>query len=92
MTTVDAMDAFMVPQENSTVALDTGATGKPVCVSRMARCNRVSERHGIPRVTTYPSQARIRFGDGRLGEVRRFADMPAWIAGNEGAFTACVIA
>ena len=39
-------------------------------------------------VSTNPSSARLHFGDGRLGEVRRAADIPAGIAENKGKFPA----
>ena len=36
----------------------------------------------------YPSSARFKFGDGRIGEVNREADIKVGIAGHKGAFTA----
>ena len=65
--------AFVISQEYSVVVLDTGAAANLVCFRSLAHHNRILERRGIPRVTTYPSQARFRFGDGRLGEVRHAA-------------------
>ena len=69
-------------------ALETGAAAKLVSFSWLAHRNRILERFGIPGVTANPPQARFRFGDGRLGEVRHAADVPVGIAGNKGMFTA----
>ena len=66
-------------------ALDPGATANLVRFSRLAHHSSILEKHGFPKVTTYPSEARCRFGDGRPGEVRRAADIPAWNAGNKGS-------
>ena len=89
VTTVVAGDACMVSQEDSVVVLGAGATANLVCFGWLAHHNRDLDRRGIPRVTTYPSQARFRFGDGGLGEVRHAADTPVGIAGNQGMFRAC---
>ena len=48
--------------------------------------NEYSEREENPRVTAYAACARYKFGDGRLGEVRRAADISAGIAGSRGKF------
>ena len=74
VTAVDAGDAFLGSQGDSVVALGAGATANRVFLSRLARRNGILERHGAPRVTTYPSQARFRFGGGLLREVRHAAD------------------
>ena len=79
---------FLVSAEDSAVALDTGATASFVCFRWLQRRNRVLERHGSQRVSAYPSKARLRVGDGPVGDVRRAADIPAGIAGNNGEFTA----
>ena len=50
--------------------LDTVATALLVCFRWLARRSRILGRDWTLRVTTYPSKARSRFGDGRLGEVR----------------------
>ena len=39
-------------------------------------------RLGFPSVSTYPACAQPKFGDGRLGEVRRAAGIPVGIEGN----------
>ena len=68
--TVDAGDMFMVSQEDTVVASDTGARAYLVSFSWLARHYGLLERRGIPRVATNPSKARFRFRDGRPGEVR----------------------
>ena len=90
-TSMDAGDLFLVSQDDSVVASALGATADIVCFSWLARHNRNLGRRGIPRVATYPSRERFRFGDGRLGEVRYAADIPAGIAGNRGVSTAFVL-
>ena len=76
----------------SAAALGAGATANLVRFSGLARRDSIPEKNGFPIVTTCPSRARFRFGDGRLGEVRRAADSPVWVAGNKGKFTAFVLA
>ena len=51
----------------SVAVLETRATANIVCFGRLGRHNRILERRGIPRVTTYPSKVKFRFGDGSLG-------------------------
>ena len=53
---------------------------------RVGHRNEYSEREENPRVTAYAACARYKFGDGRLGEVRRAADISAGIAGSRGKF------
>ena len=81
-------ESFFASHEDSAVALDTGATANLVCSRWLAHYNRILERRGIPRMSTYPSKARFRFVDGRLGEVRQAADIPLGIAGAQVKFTA----
>ena len=64
------------------VALDTGATANLVCLRRLQRRYRLPEKDGYQKVSAYPSTAGFRFGDERLGEVRRAADSLAGIAGS----------
>ena len=80
-TSMKVGDLFVVSQHDSVVVLDTGAMANLVRVSWLARHNWISERRGIPRVATYLSLARFRFGDRRLGEVSHAADIPVGIAG-----------
>ena len=56
--------------------------------SWLARHNRILDRRGNPRVTTYPSQAGFCLGDGRHGQEHHAADFPAGVAGHRGMFTA----
>ena len=81
----------MVSQEDSVVVLDTGAAANLVCSSWLAHRNSILKRHGIPKVATYRSHARFRFGYGRFGEVRHAADVPVGIDRKKGMFTACVL-
>ena len=87
VTTADAGEAFMAARGDSVVALDSGATANLVRVSWPAHHNRILERRGVPKETTCSAQARFRFRDGRLGEVRQAANIPGGIAGNKGMFT-----
>ena len=71
-------------------ALDTGDTANLVCFRRLEHHHRLFE-DGRQGVSTYPLAARIRFGDGRLGEVRHAADTPLGTAENRGKFSASVL-
>ena len=86
--TADVEDLYLVSQEAREVVLDTGATAKLACFSWLARHNRILGRRGIPRVTTCPSKATFRPGDGCLGEARHAADIPVGVAGIRGRLTA----
>ena len=50
------------------------------------------EKVGLPRVSTYPAQARFKLGDCRTGDVEFAADITVGIAGAKGNFTAFVLA
>ena len=76
VTAVDVGGANLVSQAESLAALDTGATANLARFSWLANRNSTLVRHGIPRINTYPSTARSRFGDGRLGKARHAADIP----------------
>ena len=43
---------------------------------------------GLPRVSTYRTMARLKSGDGTIGEVGHAADIKVGIAGRRGASTA----
>ena len=62
-----------------------------VCFRWLERHNRLPEEEGGPEVSTYPSSALLRSGDGRLNEVRHAAHIPPSIAGNKGKFAAFVL-
>ena len=66
----------------------TSASANLVCFRWLESQNRLPEEHGFQRVSTYPSKARFRSGDGRVGEVRHASDIPAGVAGNTGKFAA----
>ena len=78
-------DCFVASDEETVAALATGATANSVCFHLIehSHCN---DQH--PELSTYLSSARLSFGDGPLGEVRRAADIPAGLAGKRGKFTA----
>ena len=75
-------------RDDSVVVLDTGATANLVCFRWLSHHNSLLEQQGLPRVLTYPAQARFKFGDGRTGNVCFAADITVGIAGAKGAFTA----
>ena len=78
-------------KEDSVVTLDTGATANPLRFRWPKTHNSMLGKIGLPRVTTYPSQARFEFGDGRMGDVRFAADITVGTAGAEGSFVAVVL-
>ena len=85
---MDLGDLFLVPREDSVVALNTSTAANIVRFSWLAYRNRILEGRGAPRVSTYHSKARFRFGDGRLGEVRHAADILVGVAADKGKFAA----
>ena len=80
-------ELFRASDSDSLVVVGTGATANLVCLCWPARRNRTLGRERYRKVSTYPSSARLRFGDGRLDEVRQTADIPAGIAESAGKFT-----
>ena len=89
-TTIDLGGEFAVSPASSVVVLDTGATANLVCKSWLANHNLFLERRGMGKVRLYPSAARFKFGDGKIGEVRFAANIVVGIAGCKGTFTAFV--
>ena len=87
-TTLDVGCLFFVSDEDAAAVLGTGATANLALFRWHERHNRLLERKGRRKVSTYPSSTRFRFGGGRLGEVRHAADIPEGIAENKGKFTA----
>ena len=71
--------------------LETGEAANSVCLRGSETHNKLPGRRGCPRVSTYPSKAWFRSGDGRVGEVRHAADIPAGVARNKSTFTAFVL-
>ena len=86
--TLDRGSQFLFVEEASVAVLHTGAAANLACFRRLARRNRILDRKGPLRVSTCPACARIKFGIGRAGEVRRAADVPVGNAGKLGKFTA----
>ena len=78
----------MVSRASSVVVLDTGATANLVCRAWVANHNLSLGRLGMEKVHLYPSAARFKFGDGRIGEVQYAANISVGIAGRKGASTA----
>ena len=87
-TTLDAGRLFLVSEEDSVLVLDSGFTANLVCFRWLEHRNRLLEEKGCQKASPDPSAARVRFGDGRLGEVRRAADILVGIAGKKGIFAA----
>ena len=80
----------MNSEEDSVFARDTRATASMACFRRLEQHNRHLGRNRLRRVPAYPSKAGFRFGDGRLGDVRHAAYVPAGIPGSKDRFTAYV--
>ena len=78
-------------QDDSVVVVDTGATANLVCFRWLRHHNSLLALNGLPRVSTYPAQARFKFGDGRTGNVCFAADITVGIAGTAATFTALVL-
>ena len=81
----------MVSRASSVVVLDAGATANLVCRAWVANHSLFLERLGMEEVHLYPSAARFKFGDGRIGEVQNAADISVGIAGFKGTCTAFVM-
>ena len=73
------------------MVLETGATANLVCFCWLRPRNRILQGRGSKEVSSYPPSARFRFGDDRLGEVRRPADISAGIPIRKGEFTVFVL-
>ena len=90
-TILDVGGFCLAPEKDSAVVLDTGPAANLVCFRWLGRHNRLLEKKGRQRLSTYPSSARFCFGDGRLGEVRHATDTSAGFAGNKGKFSTFVL-
>ena len=73
------------------VVLDTGATANLARRAWLANHNQFLERLGIEKAHLYPSAARYKFGDGRIGEVQYAANITGGVAGCKGSLTALVM-
>ena len=78
----------MLPYGDSAVSLDAGAAANLVRFRWLAHHSRLQGREECRQVSTYPLSARFRFGNGRLGEVRRAADVPVGFAWGQSIFSA----
>ena len=87
-TTLDLDCMFVFAEADSVAAFGAGANAHFACSRLLERRNRILERTGLLRVSTYPACARFRFGGGRLGAVRHTADIAVGKANNAGEFTA----
>ena len=86
-TTSDIFSQFTLIDADSVVVLDTVAAAKVVCFRALGRRESVSGKWGIQPAQPLPAQVRLKFGDGRLAEVRRAADIPAGLSGGRRNFT-----
>ena len=87
-TTTEGGGFFALAESDSVAVSGAGASANSVRLGWSGRHNRILQRWGFPRVSTYTASARILFGYGRLGDVRRAADFPVSIAGIRGKFAA----
>ena len=73
-TTSDVGVKSVCVHDDSVAVLDTGATANLTCFKWLG--NHVSrlQKMGTPKASTYPTFARLKFGDGRVEEVRCAAD------------------
>ena len=83
-TAMDFGGLFVLTESGSVAFSAAGATANLVFPGCLGRHRRILKRRGRPRVSTYPTSARFRFGDGRVGDVRHSADIAGGFAGNEG--------
>ena len=87
-TTLGVRGFFLALLDDSVVEWDTGDTADLARFHWLGYPNQLLESRGFPRVSAYPSKARVRIGDGRIGEVRRGADIPAGVTWRKGKCTA----
>ena len=81
----------MASKVECVAVLDTGATANLVRLKWLANHKSHLQKTGLPKVNTYPAAARIKFGDGRIGEVRPAADIQVGIAGRKSTCSAFVL-
>ena len=85
---MDTGGLFLLAESAIVAVLRAGSAANLFCFRILGRHNRILRREGLSRVSTYPASARLKFGDGRLLEVRHAAYIPVGIAGNKGMFSA----
>ena len=61
----------MIMDVEGAVVVNTGAAANEVRLEGFEHQNEILGRKGVPLATTYPDCAGFKFGDGRLGAVRR---------------------
>ena len=90
-TNLDAGRLSLASDSDSAAVPDMGATANLARRRRLEHHNRTLGQKGYRKVSPYPSSARLRFGDGRLSEVRQAADISVGIAGSKANFNALVL-
>ena len=73
-------------REASALILYTEATAKLTRFRWLGNHISLPAQRGMPRANTYQAKARLKFGDGRMAEVRHAADVTVGIAGNKAPF------
>ena len=81
---------FVCVRDDSVVVLATGATANLVRFKWLGNHNSYLRKMGFPKGAPYPAMARLKFGDGRVGDVQHAAHIKVGVAGRGGAFTAFV--
>ena len=87
-TTLEVGGRFVCMRDDSVAVSGAGATASAACVKWLEHHNSRLRQLGILKVSTYPTTARFKFGDGRVREVRYAADIKIGFAGRGGAFRA----
>ena len=82
---------FVCARDGSFVVLDTSATANLVRFAWMGNRNLRFRKMGFPKLIPYPTMARLKFGDGRVDQVRRAAGIQVGTVGRRGTSTACVL-
>ena len=88
---MEAGGQFAAPSSESVVALGIGATANLVCRKWLENHNPFLDKRGLEKAVPYPSTARFKFGDGKIGEVQHAADIKVDVAGCTGALKAFVL-
>ena len=86
--TLDSGGQFLDMGAECVTVLNARAAAYLVRFRSAVHRNEILERTEIPRVTPFPACARFKFGDGRLWQVPRDAEVSAGIAGSREKFTA----
>ena len=90
-TSQDFGGQYLCTGAESAAVLETGTTTNLARFRWSEHRNKILVGKGIDRVATYSACAQLKFGDGRLGEVRCAAEIPAGTACCRGTRTACVL-